>query len=110
MPAIMKGYIDRVMSYGFGYRYNQGVQEGLLKNKQAVILNTQDKSHAEYETPGMDKALSLTADTGIFIYWGLDIRRHFFFDKAEKATADDLIKWSAAIRNLFATDAEPAYT
>src|ERR1700750_3019483 len=28
MPAIIKGYIDRVFSYGFAYRYDQGVQKG----------------------------------------------------------------------------------
>jgi NAD(P)H dehydrogenase (quinone) len=27
LPAMMKGYIDRVMSYGFAYRYDQGVQK-----------------------------------------------------------------------------------
>lgn len=30
MPAIMKGYIDRVFSYGFAYSYDQGIQKGLL--------------------------------------------------------------------------------
>jgi NAD(P)H dehydrogenase (quinone) len=27
----MKGFIDRVFSYGFAYRYDQGVQKGFLK-------------------------------------------------------------------------------
>ncbi|MEZ0129902.1 NAD(P)H-dependent oxidoreductase, partial [Flavobacterium sp. LBUM151] len=40
MPAIMKGYIDRVFSYGFAYRYEQGVQKGLLTGKLTTIINT----------------------------------------------------------------------
>ncbi|MEJ1715164.1 NAD(P)H-dependent oxidoreductase, partial [Escherichia coli] len=28
LPAIMKGYIDRVFSYGFAYKYVNGVQMG----------------------------------------------------------------------------------
>ncbi|WP_262497627.1 NAD(P)H-dependent oxidoreductase [Pedobacter africanus] len=43
MPAIMKGYIDRVMSYGFAYRYDQGVQKGLLGGKEVTIINTHGK-------------------------------------------------------------------
>lgn len=39
--TIMKGYIDRVFSYGFAYRYDNGRQKGLLKGKQAVLINTQ---------------------------------------------------------------------
>lgn len=73
MPAIMKGYIDRVMSYGFAYRYDQGVQKGLLTGKQAIIINTHGKSTAEYETNGMDKALLLTSDKGVYTYCGLTI-------------------------------------
>ncbi|MDO6425297.1 NAD(P)H-dependent oxidoreductase, partial [Saccharophagus degradans] len=62
MPAMMKGYIDRVFSYGFAYRYDQGVQKGLLTDKLTTIINTHGKSQAEYESIGMDKALSLTSD------------------------------------------------
>ncbi len=74
----MKGYIDRVFSYGFAYRYDQGVQKGLLKGKSTVIINTHGKSHEEYNRVGMDKALELTSDHGIFIYSGLNVIRHFF--------------------------------
>lgn len=101
MPAIMKGYIDRVFSYGFAYRYDQGIQKGLLKGKQVVIINTHGKSHEEYERIGMDKALSLTSDKGIFSYCGFEIRQHFFFDKADKATAEDLVIWKEQLKDTY---------
>jgi NAD(P)H dehydrogenase (quinone) len=101
MPAIMKGYIDRVFSYGFAYRYDQGVQKGLLKGKKAVIINTHGKSHDEYERMGMDKALSLTSDTGIFLYSGFEIVHHFFFDKADKASPEEVEIWKEQIRNTY---------
>lgn len=41
LPAMMKGYVDRVFSYGFAYKYENGVQIGLLKGKRAIIINTQ---------------------------------------------------------------------
>ncbi|WP_431610929.1 NAD(P)H-dependent oxidoreductase [Chryseobacterium sp. 'Rf worker isolate 10'] len=101
LPAIMKGYIDRVFSYGFAYRYDQGIQKGLLKGKKTVIINTHGKSHEEYEKMGMDKALTLTSDNGIFIYSGLEIIRHLFFDKADKASPENLEIWKDQIRNLY---------
>lgn len=101
MPAIMKGYIDRVFSYGFAYRYDQGVQKGLLKGKKAVIINTHGKSHEEYERMGMDKALSLTSDNGIFLYSGFEIIHHFFFDKADKASSEEMEIWKEQIRNIY---------
>jgi len=101
MPAIMKGYIDRVFSYGFAYRYDKGVQKGLLTGKQTTIINTHGKSQDEYERIGMDKALSLTSDKGIFTYCGLEINRHFFFDKADKATTGDIEMWTELIKQTF---------
>lgn len=101
LPAMMKGYIDRVFSYGFAYRYDQGIQKGLLKGKKTVIINTHGKSHEEYEKTGMDKALTLTSDNGIFIYSGLEIISHLFFDKADKASAENLDIWKNQIKNLY---------
>jgi len=101
MPAIMKGYIDRVFSYGFAYRYDQGIQKGLLTGKKTIIINSHGKSNAEYEAMGMDKALALTSDTGIFTYSGLEIQQHFYFDKADKASADNISDWESQIQTIF---------
>lgn len=101
MPSIMKGYIDRVFSYGFAYRYDQGVQKGLLTGKSAIIINSHGKSNAEYEAIGMDKALALTSDIGIFNYCGLEIKHHFYFDKADRASAESISEWESQIRTAF---------
>ncbi|WP_282056713.1 NAD(P)H-dependent oxidoreductase [Maribacter luteus] len=101
LPAIMKGYIDRVFSYGFAYRYDQGVQKGLLVGKQTVIINTHGKSYTEYSDLGIDKALRLTSDKGIYIYCGLDVKQHFFFEKADNANSEAIEQWTTQIKNLF---------
>lgn len=101
MPAIMKGYIDRVMSYGFAYRYDQGVQKGLLSGKQAFVINTHGKSNAEYSAIGMDTALRLTSDKGIYTYCGFDLKNHLFFDKADRATEANIQKWTSDIEEMY---------
>ncbi|MFH7004311.1 NAD(P)H-dependent oxidoreductase [Flavobacterium bizetiae] len=101
MPAIMKGYIDRVFSYGFAYRYDQGIQKGLLTGKKTIIINSHGKSNAEYEAMGMDKALALTSDTGIFTYSGLEIQEHFYFDKADRASQENVSDWENQLKASF---------
>ncbi|TGD59797.1 NAD(P)H-dependent oxidoreductase [Flavobacterium humi] len=101
MPAIMKGYIDRVMSYGFAYQYTQGVQEGLLGGKQAVIINTHGKSNAEYKTTGMDQALVLTSDKGIYDYCGLEIKQHLFFGQADRASSESIENWITEVQSVY---------
>ena len=101
LPAILKGYIDRVFTYGFAYRYDHGKQKGLLTGKKAVVINTQGKSAEEYAELGMDKALKLTSETGIYEYCGLDIQKHFFVDRAEQVSADILQNWERKIKRVF---------
>jgi NAD(P)H dehydrogenase (quinone) len=101
LPAIIKGYIDRVFSYGFAYCYDRGVQKGLLTGKQAVVINSHGKSNAEYSVIGMDKALSLTSDKGIYLYCGFEIKQHFFFDKADRTTAEAIEEYVAEIKAIY---------
>ncbi|MDQ1096530.1 MULTISPECIES: NAD(P)H-dependent oxidoreductase [Chryseobacterium] len=101
MPAMMKGFIDRVFSYGFAYRYDQGIQKGLLKGKKTIIINTHGKSKAEYASIGMDQALSLTSDKGIYTYCGLEISQHLFLDRADKATEEMIQEWKRSIKEAY---------
>jgi NAD(P)H dehydrogenase (quinone) len=38
MPAILKGFLDRIITGGFGFKYVLGVPVGLLKGKKAAIF------------------------------------------------------------------------
>lgn len=42
MPAILKGFIDRVFVQGYAYRYKGLFPVALLKNKKAWIITTND--------------------------------------------------------------------
>lgn len=46
MPAILKGFIDRVFMRGFAYEYKGMLPHGLLAGKKAWIITTDD-------TPGL---------------------------------------------------------
>lgn len=40
MPAILKGWIDKTFSAGYGFKYVNGIPRGLLKGKKAIIFAT----------------------------------------------------------------------
>lgn len=40
MPAILKGFIDRVFTGGFGFVYIKGIPIGQLKNKKAAAFTS----------------------------------------------------------------------
>nr|WP_269845594.1 NAD(P)H-dependent oxidoreductase [Paenibacillus selenitireducens] len=63
-------------------------------------MNTQGKSHAQYAASGMDKALILTSDIGIFEYCGLEVLNHVIFESvpsSEEATRAD---WLEQIKEM----------
>lgn len=100
LPAIIKGYIERVFTYGFAYRYVNGEQMGLMKGKKAVIINTQGKSHSQYAEMGMDKALLLTSDTGIFEYCGMEVLHHEVFESVPSSDEAVRLAWLKQIEEM----------
>lgn len=90
MPAILKGYLDRVFTKGFAYRMKDeaGQFEGLLAGKKVVILNNMGFTYDHYEKSGMLDAFRLTMDRGVFAFCGMNVVEHRFFghlDDASKA-------------------------
>lgn len=78
-PAILKGYIDRVLSYGFAYKYEEGVPIGLLEGKKVIIFNTSGTPNEVYTATGMHEAMKKLTKDGVFAFCGLDVIDHIFF-------------------------------
>ena len=80
MPAILKGYIDRVYSYGFAYQYNaEGGIDKLLAGKKGLIINTHGTPKDIYDSIGMTEALKKTSTAGIFEFCGIESVGHLTF-------------------------------
>jgi len=77
MPAILKGYIDRVFSYGFAYVEEDGKLIGLLKGKVVIFANF-GSSEEEYKRDNFDKCISETFEE-IFRFIGIDFVKIKFF-------------------------------
>ncbi|MBN2725617.1 MAG: NAD(P)H-dependent oxidoreductase [Deltaproteobacteria bacterium] len=88
MGAMLKGYIDRVFSHGFAYRYTQNGPEGLLNSKKVIIINTMGTPNTSYESMGMLDAMALTTDTGIYKFCGMEIKNHIFLGAIPASTPE----------------------
>jgi NAD(P)H dehydrogenase (quinone) len=82
MPAILKGWIDRVFSYGFAYGHDSHGVKPLLAGKKAIVINTAGGSEGEsYTTTGFRDAIIKLNDQGIYRFVGFDILlRTIFFE------------------------------
>ncbi len=81
MPAILKGWIDRVFSYGFAYGHDSRGVKPLLAGKKAIVINTAGGDEkSSYDDTGYKDAITKLNDDGIYRFVGFDIilRRMFF--------------------------------
>jgi NAD(P)H dehydrogenase (quinone) len=79
LPAILKGWVDRVFLYGFAYQYGPNGVEGLLSDKKVLIVSNHGTPSDIYAQNGMHAAMKQTSDTGIFRFCGMEVFDHHFF-------------------------------
>ncbi|MCX6227100.1 MAG: NAD(P)H-dependent oxidoreductase [Bacteroidia bacterium] len=79
LPAMFKGYIDRVYSHGFAYAIGEKGLEQLLTGKKVIIFNTQGTPKEIYDASGMSNAMHLTSDAAIYQLCGIEVLEHIFF-------------------------------
>ncbi len=106
MPAILKGYIDRVFLSGFAYVFREGLHQPLLGSKKAMVFATQGTSLEEYQANGMTEAMIRINDTGIFEFCGIQSLGHTFFVQNSMADIPRLERNIARLRAVL-SDALP---
>ena len=79
MPAMLKGYIDRVLSLKFAYDITADGVIGLLKGKKAFIVSTTGASKEDYDKMGAFKMMNMSMDMAIFQFVGMKVIGHKYF-------------------------------
>ncbi|MFZ7305305.1 NAD(P)H-dependent oxidoreductase [Avibacterium avium] len=98
-PAILKGYLDRVLSHGFAYKTEDGQSVGLLQGKKMQQFITIGSNIEKYQQLGIDKSLRDCLVDGLFNFCGISDIQHCFFgdihiidDNARQQMLDDAAK------------------
>ena len=122
MPAILKGWVDRVFAYGFGYgvgehsdkKWGDRYGEGTLKGKRALLIVTAGGWEEHYSERGINGPIDdilFPITHGTLFYPGFDVLPSFIAYKTDNLDADRFVDITAQLRvkleNLFLTKPIP---
>jgi len=122
MPALLKGWIERVFTAGWAYQYGAGVQDrgraplhGLLPSIPTVLIGIGGSKKRTYDKYGYDDAMRTQIDVGIFAYCGIDdVESHLIYDVEGDHNAphrdEGLTRAHEIGRSFAATDRTPRHT
>ena len=110
-PAILKGWIDRVVRPGVAYRFDEGdggegIPVGLLQARTAVIFNTGNTSLSREKAVFGDPLERLWRDCVFGLCGVTDVRRRLF-GVVVTSTLDERAAWLAEVRQLITTAFSP---
>jgi NAD(P)H dehydrogenase (quinone) len=102
-PAILKGWIDKVLRAKVAYRFDQGDKgegkpRGLLKAKKALVYNTSDTPH-EREKGFFGDPLETLWKTCIFDFCGIKQFRRKTFSVVVTSSAEEREQWLYTVSN-----------
>jgi len=76
VPAILKGYIDRVFSIGFAYEYTPNGPRGKLSGKKALLITTSGADEQMAQAGGMIDSIRKSMVDGFFGFSGFSEYKH----------------------------------
>ncbi|KAK6309748.1 hypothetical protein J4Q44_G00196290 [Coregonus suidteri] len=76
VPAIMKGWMDRVLTLGFAYTSEKRYSQGFFKDKKAMLSFTTGSQESMFSTNGINGDMNVTLwplQNGILHYCGFQV-------------------------------------
>jgi putative NADPH-quinone reductase len=101
MPAILKGFIDRIFIPGFSHKYREDSiwWDKLLKNKSAHIICTADQPYwyywLVYKKPGINELKKMTLQ-----FAGINPVKTTFIGPIRKSSDKFRISWLEKVKKL----------
>ena len=90
-PSKLKGWLDRVFSWGWAYDLGHDAQGSLLSSRKGLVLITAGASERVFKKYGYDKSLHTQFYTGTWSYCGLtDVETRIFFSVNDEEMGKEL--------------------
>lgn len=100
MPAILKGYMDRVFSEGFAFEITEKGVSGLLGGRRAAIFNTTGGTRDTYQNYGYGDAFRKCVCEGIFRFCGMEVILQHFLYAVPAVSTEEREKMLEEVRGL----------
>jgi NAD(P)H dehydrogenase (quinone) len=105
-PAILKGWVDRVLRPGVAYEFldgdaGEGIPQGLLKARTAVVFNTSN-TPAKREAEAFGDPLDTLWKSCIFDFCGVKRVSRKMFGVVVTSTPQDRARWLEEVRTMIA--------
>lgn len=101
MPAVLKGFCDKVFLQGFAYKYNEsGQMQGILTDKKAVVITTMETPlevyNGMFNSPVENAFIKVTLQT-----CGIEVINYLQVDKIVSGGRENAETKMKEILNLF---------
>lgn len=106
MPAILKGWVDRVFARGFAYVGGRKYDTGIFRGKTAMVAATTGTSADTYAPDGIDgDVLSILwpIHNGLFRYTGFDVLQPFIAYMPDRVGPGERVNYLEAYRERLLT-------
>ncbi|PHA00064.1 NAD(P)H dehydrogenase [Bacillus pseudomycoides] len=100
LPAILKGYVERVFSQGFAFTYGPNGVDKFLTGKKGLLLSTMGNSKENYDASGMFEAMKKTTDAGIFDFTGIETVEHAFYTSVPSVDNETRTQYLEEVKEL----------
>ncbi|XP_057707165.1 NAD(P)H dehydrogenase [quinone] 1 isoform X1 [Corythoichthys intestinalis] len=109
VPAIMKGWMDRVLTQGFAFSLKNMYDNGIFKNKKAMLSFTTAATESMFRPNGINGDINIALwplQNGTLHFCGFQVLApQIFWNPAHRPIVDRtamLEKWSARLKGLIA--------
>ncbi|MFI3150508.1 NAD(P)H-dependent oxidoreductase [Streptococcus suis] len=91
MPAIMKGYVDRVFQHGFAYSFESDEPRQLFSTKKAMFFTpTGQPQNTDGSLTPIDQAMKFLTSDWLFNSNDAQVLGHVFYGRVPYLTRDEL--------------------
>lgn len=111
MPAIMKGWVDRVFTYGFSYGGGKWYERGPLQGRRSMLALTTGQSAASFSADGINGDINQVLyhiHHGMLHFVGLEVLPPFVAWSPARVSAEERERYLAEYRErLLSLDRTP---
>ena len=107
LPAVLKGWVDRVLAYGVAYLDGLRFEKGMLKGRRGLACVTTGGTRERFSPEGVYGPIEVTLrpiNRGVFEYMGFELLPHFVAYAAPRVDDDQrrqyLADWAKRLEVL----------